>query len=64
MRIKIIPVILWGLALLLPGCLSDQGTNGFIENGIPSVYLDTYNRLIVHGEPFFPIGLYWVPTSR
>jgi len=25
----------------------------------PSIYVDEHNRLIVDGEPFFPLGMYW-----
>jgi hypothetical protein len=25
----------------------------------PKVYVDEYNRLIVDGKPFFPLGMYW-----
>ena len=28
--------------------------------GTPRIYIDDYNRLVVEGEPFFPIGIYWV----
>jgi hypothetical protein len=30
----------------------------------PAVYIDGHNRLIFHGEPFFPLGMYWGTVTK
>jgi len=30
----------------------------------PTAYIDEHNRLIVDGEPFFPLGMYWGSVSE
>ncbi|MHB9036002.1 MAG: hypothetical protein ACYC64_05000 [Armatimonadota bacterium] len=34
------------------------------EESRPNVYIDTYNRTIVDGEPFFPLGVYCNPVPN
>ena len=42
---------------------NDKNNNENNFQNTKKVYLDEYNRLIVDGKPFFPIGLYGVKTG-
>jgi hypothetical protein len=41
-------------------CLQFQAGCELPVSSPPYSYIDRFNRLIVDGKPFFPIGLYWV----